>query len=69
MTVGLGTLLESDQIVLIVSGASKAEILQRTLEGPVSQDVPATYLRAAGSRLVVLADRDAASLLNRAPGQ
>ncbi len=64
MTIGLGTLLEADQIVLIVSGASKAGILKASLEGPMTPDVPGSFLRAAGSRVVVLADREAASALS-----
>jgi glucosamine-6-phosphate deaminase len=61
MTIGLGTILEADQIVLIVSGASKAGILQASLEGPMTVDIPGSFLRAAGSRLVVIADEAAAS--------
>jgi glucosamine-6-phosphate deaminase len=68
MTIGLGTILESDQIVLIVSGASKAGILRAALEGPMTPDVPGSYLRAAGSRLVVIADEAAASQLERHRG-
>lgn len=64
MTVGVGTLLEADQIVLIVTGDNKAEILRRALEEPMSSDVPASWLRLAGSRLEVIADKAAASLLD-----
>jgi len=63
MTVGVGTLLEADQIVLIVTGESKAEILRKALEEPMTAEVPASWLRLASERLEVIADRAAASAL------
>jgi glucosamine-6-phosphate deaminase len=60
MTVGVGTLLEARRIVLIVSGENKAEALRRALEESMSAEVPASWLRLAGSRLEVIADEDAA---------
>jgi glucosamine-6-phosphate deaminase len=64
ITIGLGTILESELIVLIVSGASKAAILKTTLKGPITEDVPGSFLRTVGDRLIVIADRDAASSLS-----
>ena len=64
ITIGVGTLLESKRIVLLVTGGGKAEILRRTLEEPMSDDVPASWLRLAGSRLEVIADEEAASSLS-----
>lgn len=63
MTMGVGTLLESRQIVLLVAGDAKAEMLRRALEGPIGPDVPASWLRLAGSRFQVIADIAAASQL------
>jgi glucosamine-6-phosphate deaminase len=63
MTVGVGTLLESEQIVLIVTGASKAEILRKALKEPMTADVPASWLRLASDRLEIIADCPAASAL------
>ena len=63
MTVGVGTLLEARRIVLIVAGEAKAEMLRRTLREPMTADVPASWLRLAGSRLAVIADAAAASRL------
>jgi glucosamine-6-phosphate deaminase len=64
MTMGVGTLLEADRIVLIVTGESKAEILRQALEDPMSADVPASWLRLAADRLEVIVDRAAASRLS-----
>ena len=65
MTMGLGTILGAERIVLIVSGERKAEILRQALEGPQTTDVPGSLLRRAGDRLEVIADQAAASLLSR----
>jgi glucosamine-6-phosphate isomerase len=62
ITLGLTTLLESQHIILVVSGANKASILKTALEGVVSNAVPATLIRHhPGFR--VYADKEAASLL------
>src|SRR5918994_1623373 len=66
MTMGVGTLLESKQIVLLVTGEAKAEILRRTLEEPMTAEVPAFWLRIAGPRLTIIADEAAASELSAA---
>ena len=60
MTLGVGTLLEAEQIILLVTGEAKAGMLRRTLEEPMSTEVPASWLRIAGSRLTIIADDAAA---------
>jgi len=64
MTMGIGTILDADLIVLIVSGTAKADILKATLEGPISADVPGSFLRTVGARLIAIVDKDAASNLS-----
>lgn len=59
ITVGIGTLLEARSLVLIVSGASKADILRQSLQGPQTPDVPASFLQRAPERLTVIADEAA----------
>jgi glucosamine-6-phosphate deaminase len=63
MTVGVGTLLEARQIVLIAAGESKQEILLEALRGPIGADVPASWLRLAPEKVTVILDEDAARLL------
>lgn len=63
MTVGIGTLLESTHIVVLASGAAKAKALAGALDGPISPDNPASYLRTAKGRIDIVADDDAAALL------
>jgi len=62
VTVGIATLMGARQVLLLVSGAGKAEILKCALKGPVGPEVPASFLQAH-PRLTVLADRAAGALL------
>jgi glucosamine-6-phosphate deaminase len=57
-TLGLGTLRDARQLVLIASGARKRDILARTLHGPIGEDVPATLLRVH-PHATIIADRAA----------
>ena len=63
MTLGVGTLIEAKESLLIVSGPDKAGILRRALEDPIGSDVPASWLRRQGSHLEVIADEAAVSQL------
>lgn len=60
ITVGIGMILEARRIVLLVTGTTKAGALARALEGPVSADGPASFLRRHAD-VRILADRDAAA--------
>jgi glucosamine-6-phosphate deaminase len=59
VTLGMGPLLAARVIVLLVSGASKREIVHRALEGPVREDVPASFVRQARGTVTVIVDRAA----------
>lgn len=59
VTVGLGPLLASHTVLLLVSGGRKHDILRRALEGPIGDDVPASFLREADADVIVIADRAA----------
>jgi glucosamine-6-phosphate isomerase len=63
ITLGIATLMKARHLVLVVSGKKKAAILQRVMEGDISEQVPATWLRNHPD-CTLYADADAASLLN-----
>ena len=63
MTIGMATILEAHQIVLLVSGLAKAPTLRDAMTGEISSHNPASLLRLAGSRLLVVADAAAASAM------
>ncbi len=58
LTAGMASLLVARQTLLLVSGEAKRDILQRSLRGPITPDVPASFLQQA-SNVTVLADRAA----------
>ena len=64
ITMGVGTIFKAKKIILMAWGASKAEIIKRTVEGVMSDDVPATYLQSHPNCTFVV-DTAAASLLER----
>jgi glucosamine-6-phosphate deaminase len=59
VTMGLAKLLSARAIVLVVSGASKREILNEVLEGPIVPEVPASFLRKTDADVTVIVDRAA----------
>lgn len=62
ITMGIGTILESKSIVVMATGAAKAEIVRRALVGEETRDCPASYLRRHDGVTWYL-DREAASQL------
>ena len=58
LTAGMHVLLAAKKKLLLVSGAHKHDILQKMLEGPITPEVPASYLRTS-SNVTVLVDRAA----------
>lgn len=59
LTCGMDLLLAAKQTLLVVSGSHKRAILARTLDGPVTAALPASFLHHAPN-VTVLADRAAA---------
>jgi len=58
ITMGIGTILEARRILLLASGASKAEAVRRALGGPISESLPASALQLH-SRVIVILDEAA----------
>lgn len=64
ITLGLATLMEARHIMLLVSGAHKAQITQRILEDQISEQLPATWLREHPSFSVYLEPASAQLILH-----
>ncbi|MEO0293278.1 MAG: glucosamine-6-phosphate deaminase [candidate division WOR-3 bacterium] len=64
ISMGIGTILEAEKIILIANGEHKAEICARFIEGPVTKQVPASSLQLHSDVTVIL-DKAAASRLER----
>lgn len=61
-TMGIGTIMRAKSVLLIVSGADKAETLAKVIAGPVTPQVPASILQFHPNAVVV-ADEAALSRL------
>jgi glucosamine-6-phosphate isomerase len=64
ITIGLKYLMESKRPILIANGEKKSSIIQQTIEGAISMQVPATIMRKHPTSLVVI-DQAAASRLTK----
>lgn len=62
VTMGIGTILDSQKLILLATGAKKAEAVAAALEGPVTAKVPASALQLHPDVTFVLTE-DAASRL------
>jgi glucosamine-6-phosphate deaminase len=65
LTMGLAPILAARSIVVLVTGAHKAEITAKALRGPMTAQNPASLLRTAGTRVTWLLDEAAAKELGR----
>jgi glucosamine-6-phosphate deaminase len=65
ITMGIGTIMEARDIVLLAFGAQKARAVAEAVEGPVTASNPASMLQMHASTKVCL-DRSAARRLKRA---
>jgi glucosamine-6-phosphate deaminase len=61
---GIATIMDAHDILLLATGAEKAEAVRQSIEGPVSSMWPASILQMH-ERVTVLLDEEAASALTR----
>ena len=64
VTQGIGTIMKAKNILLIATGANKAQAVKDMLEGPVDESCPASILQKHDNVIVII-DEPAASLLKK----
>ncbi|MBI4226930.1 MAG: glucosamine-6-phosphate deaminase [Candidatus Omnitrophica bacterium] len=64
ITMGIGTIMDARQLILLANGAGKAEAIQKTCEGPITAIVPATVVQLH-PKATIIVDKAAASKLSR----
>jgi glucosamine-6-phosphate deaminase len=62
ITMGVGTIMKAKRIIMMAWGEGKASIIQRAVEGPVTDQIPSTFLQKHPSTLVVLDDAASSKL-------
>jgi glucosamine-6-phosphate isomerase len=64
ITIGIRHVMESKNVLLIANGQRKAAVIRDCIEGPETNEIPATILRHHANAFAYF-DKDAASLLTR----
>lgn len=64
ITLGLGTIMRSKKIILIIKGRKKASMAANIVYGPLSEEVPASVLQIHPNCLLVM-DEEAAEVVGR----
>ena len=62
LTMGIGTILKAEAVILIAQGSGKAASVERMVRGPLTPQLPASFLQAH-RRVEIYLDRAAASRL------
>lgn len=63
ITMGIKAIMQAKKILLVVNGSDKAEILNRSLFGPITPSVPASILQLHPN-MIVVADEQALSQID-----
>ena len=63
-SMGIGTIMAAKKIVVVVSGADKAEAVKKAFTGPVTPNVPGSILQFHGD-VTVVCDAEAYAELER----
>ena len=63
-TMGPKSILEAKKIILIAYGESKADAIQKMIEGPVTEDLPASALQNHSNTIIIVDDAAASKLEN-----
>ena len=62
ITMGVGSILKAKEIIVMAWGETKSAIVKRTVEGEITDSVPATYLQSHPNTKVVLDDASSSDL-------
>ncbi len=64
ITIGIATIMESREIILLASGKNKSEAVAKAIEGKMSKECPTSFLQKH-SRVMFIIDKEAASKLSK----
>ena len=63
ITMGIKNILDADTIILVASGANKANAIKSVMSGVVDKNVPASALNIHKGKVYVIVDKEAAKYL------
>jgi glucosamine-6-phosphate deaminase len=62
ITMGVGTIMNSEKVILMAWGESKAPVISKAIEGEIKESIPATYLQNHKNARVVLDETSSTEL-------
>lgn len=62
ITMGVQTIMESRQIILMAWGEGKSSVIQKAVEGPITDQIPATFLQDHANARIMIDEAAAAGL-------
>jgi glucosamine-6-phosphate deaminase len=69
ITMGIGTIMETKELILLASGEEKAEAVAMMIEGPITAMVPATVVQLHKKTTVIIERAAAGKLLRSYPNE
>jgi len=60
ITMGIGTILESKELLMIANGSKKSSVIAKCLEGPVTSQITSSAIQLYSGEINVLIDEEAA---------
>ncbi|MGY3777201.1 glucosamine-6-phosphate deaminase [Isobaculum melis] len=63
-SMGIASIMKAKKIILLAFGEAKAEAIKNTIDGPVTEEAPASILQNHDD-VIIIADEAAAKLLNK----
>jgi glucosamine-6-phosphate deaminase len=67
LSMGMGTILKAETLILVAMGERKARCIERTINGPLTPHLPASFLQLH-RRAQLYLDKEAASLISTREG-
>lgn len=64
-SMGIGSIMKAKEILLVAYGAAKADAVAAMIEGPVTEDMPASILQKHANVTVIIDEAAGAKLTNR----
>lgn len=64
ITMGIGTILDAKNIIMIANGPKKADVVAKSIEGPITSQITASAIQLHRGGITVILDQAAASKLS-----
>jgi len=69
ITMGIGTILEAEKLILLATGENKADAVMKTVEGPITASVPASAIQLHPNVTVIVDKMASVKLSREYPGE